>query len=65
MHNLVKLPNSRKCYCCHGYGSRRSTKLSTMFKCGFCNVPICKPIKIDCWNLRLQGLPKKKVLPSK
>ena len=66
VHNLVKLPNSRKCcYCHHGYDSNRSTNLLTMFKCGFCNVPICKPTKSDCWNLHLQGLPKKKVLPRK
>ena len=44
VHTLVKLPNSRKCYyCCHNYGSRRSHNLSTMFKFGFCNLPICKP----------------------
>ena len=49
VHNLVKLLNSRKChYCCHNYGNRRSPNLSTMFKCGFCNLPVCKPRKSDC-----------------
>ena len=35
-------------------------------KCGHCNVPICKPTKIDCWNLHLlKGLPKKNVAMRK
>lgn len=46
VHNLVKLPNSRKFYYCHHwYGSRRSANLSTTFKCEFCDVPMYKPTK--------------------
>ena len=60
-HILEKFSNSRRCYMCqYGYLNRKTSNNSTLFKCAFCGVLVCKSFKGDCWNMHLKGLPKKK-----
>ena len=67
LHSVKKIPYPVQCYYCqHEYDKPRSKKSSTTFKCGCCEIALCKPSKGECWNLHvLNGVPKKQRVQPK
>ena len=59
-HPLLKISTSRRYYIyCHNPLGHKGTKISTTFKCGSCDIPLCKSNKENYYNEYLKWHPKK------
>ena len=58
-HPLLKISTSRRYYiCCHNPLGHKGTKISTTFKCGSCDIPLCNIMNILNGILKKLGLAK-------